>query len=276
MATSEIERSDILEDHAIVGGVADDDRAVMDRLAALEAEVSADADAQAARKAAALKKLRDQRVTQTAASRARDQLRTQRAEQAANQRPQLRAMPADTGDTADTDDADDADDLEDLTATVRRGGHRAARDRDEVGSLEGLGGALELATKANRVKQELARAPGKGEKSWIKSGLASLALGPVGWLYAGSWREAVPASVAWVALGALALKILPMFLMMPVLMVIWPLSAIAGVVYALQYNRHGSRQRLFNRDSDRDKDKPQKQLRGNSDRAVKSRGKRER
>jgi hypothetical protein len=247
MATSEIERSDIPEDHAIVGGVADDDRAVMDRLAALEAEVSADADAQRARKAAALNKLRDQRVTQSAASRTRDQLRTQQVGLAAKQRPQLRAMPPDTADTGD------ADDIEDLTATaVRRADRRPRRDRDEVDSLEGLGGALELATKANRVKQELARTPGKGEKSWIKSGVASLALGPIGWLYAGSLREAVPASVAWVALGALAVKILPLFLMMPVLMVIWPLSAIAGVVYALQYNRHGSRQRLF----DRDKDKP--------------------
>ena len=37
--------------------MADDDRAVMERLAALEAEVKADADAQRARKAAALAKL---------------------------------------------------------------------------------------------------------------------------------------------------------------------------------------------------------------------------
>jgi hypothetical protein len=54
--------------------------------------------------------------------------------------------------------------------------------------------------------------------------------------------------------------------MMPVLMVIMPLSAIAGVVYALQYNRNGSRQRLFDRsrdddDNDNGSDK-RKQLRG--------------
>jgi hypothetical protein len=41
--------------------------------------------------------------------------------------------------------------------------------------------------------------------------------------------------------------------LMPVLMVVLPLSGIAGVVYALQYNRKGGRQRLF------DKEKP-KQL----------------
>ena len=90
------------------------------------------------------------------------------------------------------------------------------------------------------------------------SAAASFALGPVGWLYAGSMREAVPASAAYVLLGAAAFKIIPMFLLMPVLMVVLPLSAIAGVVYALQYNRSGNRQRLF--DGDRDKAKP-KQLR---------------
>ncbi len=98
------------------------------------------------------------------------------------------------------------------------------------------------------MKNELARKPGKGEKSWLISGVASLALGPLGWLYAGSLREAVPAATVWVLLAALASKILPMLLMWPVLMVVMPLSGIAGVVYALQYNRHGGRQRLFDKD----------------------------
>lgn len=173
----------------------------MERLAALEAEVKADADAQRARKAAAVAKLRDQRVTQTAAE-----------------------------------------------AAVR---HRTSDERrsrvveEPADPLEHLGGALELASKANQVKQELARPPKKGDKSWIISGVASLALGPAGWLYAGSMREAVPAAVGWLALAIVASKILPVFLMMPVLMVVLPLSAIAGVVYALHYNRAGKRQRLF-------------------------------
>jgi hypothetical protein len=72
-----------------------------------------------------------------------------------------------------------------------------------------------------------------------------MALGPLGWLYAGSLREAVPASAAWLLLAAIASKILPAVLLMPVLMVALPLSGIAGVVYALQYNRTGKRQRLF-------------------------------
>jgi len=235
-ATSEIVRSDIPTDHAIVGAVADDDRAVMDRLAALEAEVKADADAQQARKAAALSKLRDQRVTQSAE---RDQLRTRQAELVTKIRTPARAAAEDD--------------------SGRRGRRATARAAEETDPLEGLGGALELASKANRVKQELQRTPKKGEKSWIKSGVASALLGPAGWLYAGSLREAVPATVGWAALGIVASKLLPVFLMLPILLVVLPLSAIAGVVYALQFNRSGGRQRLFDRDKDKAK---AKQLRG--------------
>jgi hypothetical protein len=151
--------------------------------------------------------------------------------------------------------ADQETDREIAKPTRRRNRANANADADQ---LESLGGALELASKANRVKHELSRTPRKGDKSWIKSGVASLALGPIGWLYAGSLREAVPATVGWIALAALASKILPVVLLMPVLMVVLPLSAIAGIVYALQYNRNGSRQRLFDRD---DKAKP-KQLPG--------------
>lgn len=196
----------------------DDDSAMRAKLAALEAEVKADADAQRARKEAAIAKVREQRA---AAQADRDDLRRRQAAIVTKKKPEPRAV----------------------------------EDDEDAG--EGLGGALELATKANKVKQELARKPGKGQKSWIASSVASLALGPVGWLYAGSWREAVPASAAWLLLAALASKILPTFLMMPVLLVALPLSGIAGLVYALQYNRHGGRQRLF----DREREKP-KQLRG--------------
>lgn len=184
--------------------MADDDRAIRDRLAALEAEVKADADAARARKEAALEQLRAKRA----------------AEQ------------------------------------VERAALVPRKRAPEVEPGEGMAGALELANKANRVKQELARKPRKGEKSWIKSGVASMALGPIGWLYAGSLREAVPATTLWLLLAALASKILPTFLMLPVLMVVLPLSGIAGVVYALQYNRHGGRQRLFDKDKDAKKQLP--------------------
>ncbi len=60
----------------------------------------------------------------------------------------------------------------------------------------------------------------------------------------------------WLALALTMGKILPTILLMPVLFVVLPLSGIAGVVYALQYNRKGGRQRLFDK-----KDEP-KQLKG--------------
>jgi hypothetical protein len=190
-------------------------------MAALEAEVKAEADVARQRKEAALERLRAQQAES-------QDLRRRQAELLAK-----KATPAPR--PAADDDDDDLDD-------------------DDRGA--GLGSALELATRANKVKQELARKPGKGEKSWIKSGIASLALGPLGWLYAGSWREAVPASAAWIVLASLASKIIPMFLLLPVLMVVLPISGIAGVIYAVQYNRHGGRQRLF----DRDDKSPPKQL----------------
>src|SRR5262249_8387740 len=191
----------------------------MDSLAVLEAEVKADADAQRARKEAALAKLRDQRVTQTAE---RDQLRARQAELVGKKRTAVEE-PARAG--------------------------RTQRDAE----LDDLGGALELASKANRVKNELARPREKGEKSWLISGAASLT-GPFGWLYAGSFREAIPASAAWLALLAFMLKFLPIFVS-PLLMITAPVSAIAGVVYALQYNRAGRRKRLFGGNKDKSKRK---------------------
>ena len=204
--------------------MADDDRALRERLAALEAEVQADADAQRARKAAALAKLRDQRVTETAGD----------APVVRN-----RATPGDDAAARRRSRLAELDDLE-------AGDHDRRRGEDP---LEDLGGALELASKANRVKQELARKPRKGEKNWMISGGASL-LGPIGWLYAGSLREAVPATAAWLLVASVVWKVLP-FLWMPLMMVVMPLSGIAGVVYALSYNRAGQRQRLFSDKKDK-------------------------
>lgn len=177
----------------------------MERLAALEAEVKADADAQRVRKEAALARVREERAKAEAEKQA---LRERQAALVVRKKPEPR------------------------------------RD-EELDHADGLSGALQLAGKANRMKAELAKKPAKGEKSWVKSGIASMALGPIGWLYAGSWREAVPASAAWLLAAWVASSIIPTVLLMPVLMVVLPLSGIAGVMYALGYNRSGSRQRLF-------------------------------
>lgn len=174
----------------------------MERLAALEAEVKSDADAQRARKELALEKVR---AHQAAARAEREELAARQAE---------------------------------LVTRKKRPTAEPEFEEEERGS--DLGGALALAKKANDVKNELAK---KGEKSWIKSGIASMLLGPLGWLYAGSFREAIPASVVYLAFAAILSK-LP-FIMWPVMMVALPLSGIAGVVYAMQYNKTGARQRLW-------------------------------
>ncbi|HET9620688.1 MAG TPA: hypothetical protein VFP84_04955 [Kofleriaceae bacterium] len=208
--------------------MADEDRAVMERLAALEAEVKADADAAHARKAAALAKLREQRVTKAAVARP----------------AVVKVEPVKLARVHDDEPSEDLEELDD----------HSARKQSRI---DDLNGAIELASKANRVKNELSRPRKQGDKSWVKSAAASFALGPVGWLYAGSMREAVPASAAWLVVAGALYKFLPFFFL-PVMMVVLPLSAIAGVVYALQYNRSGGRQRLF--DGNGDKAKP-KQLR---------------
>jgi hypothetical protein len=194
----------------------------MQRLAALEAEVKADAEAQQKRREVAMAKVREQRAAQQAE---RDSLRDRQAA-VVTKRPK--------SETADDEDVP------------------APRQKSRTGDL---GTAIELAGKASDMKQELAKPTQAGEKSWAKSALVSTLFGPLGWLYAGSFREAAPASAAWLAFAAIAAK-LPTLLLFPVLMVALPLSGIAGLLYAVQYNRNGrKRQRLFG-----DKKKKKKEL----------------
>jgi hypothetical protein len=89
----------------------------------------------------------------------------------------------------------------------------------------------------------------KDRKSLIASGLLSLFLGPLGWLYAGHWKEALPASVV----GLVLYKLLPAFLLLPLLGVVFPVSAGIGVLYAWMYNRKGERQKLLPAVPDEDK-----------------------
>jgi hypothetical protein len=92
---------------------------------------------------------------------------------------------------------------------------------------------------------------GEKEKSLAVSAGLSL-LGPIGWLYAGSLREAALGTVAAVLLW----KILPGILLGPLLYLGLPISALAGLVYAWQYNRRGERTTLFlgGKKGDKDKD----------------------
>lgn len=192
----------------------------MERLAALEAEVKADHTVKERAKAAAAAKMEELK---------RERAAEAAALQAKEERALVRAKPAARRPALEVDDA-------------------AADDDD--GDASNLGSALALAKKAQGVKDEITRAPKAGEKSLVKAGLASFLLGPLGWLYAGSWREAIPASAVWLLIGAAAAKIIPVFMLMPIMMVVFPTSAIIGMMYASRFNKTGKRQRMFNKKPD--------------------------
>jgi hypothetical protein len=87
----------------------------------------------------------------------------------------------------------------------------------------------------------------KPRKSVLVSGLLSFLFGPAGWLYAAPWQVALPGAAAYV----LACSILPHVLIVYLLMVVAPLSSIAGVVYALGFNSAGHRIALFGKENKR-------------------------
>ncbi len=101
-----------------------------------------------------------------------------------------------------------------------------------------------------RGKQEIDRRAGGEKNIWISGG-ASLFLGPVGWLYAGSFREAIPASLGYLAIAA----VVPNMLLAPIAGIALPVSGIIGLIYAWQYNRKGKRLPLFLKDQRKTKKK---------------------
>ncbi len=150
--------------------------------------------------------------------------------------------------TSRTEALDEFEELEDLSEEPR---NKPSIFRRLFGRVS-AGDAIELASEA---RQELEAPKEKGKKSLLWSGGLSVVAGPAGWLYAGSLREAIPAGAGYLAVAALATKIIPGFLLWPVAGVLLPISGIAGVVYAWQYNRKGKRVRLFG-----DSNKKRKQL----------------
>jgi hypothetical protein len=132
-------------------------------------------------------------------------------------------------------------------------------DEEEEGSgllarLRGRLSARDALEVAGEVKREIDQPRDKKKKSLLWSGGLSFFLGPLGWLYAGSFREAIPGALVWLA-AASVLSRLPLFLVWPVLMVVMPLSGIAGFVYAWHYNREGKRGRILGDDKKKKKRK---------------------
>jgi hypothetical protein len=131
-------------------------------------------------------------------------------------------------------------DLEELSEPEpnKRGGFLSRLfGRDKFGARD----ALEVASEA-RGELDKPRAP--KEKSLLWSGGLSFFLGPVGWLYAGSWRESIPGALLYLGAAAILQKF-PAFILMPIMSIALPVSGLIGVGYAWQYNKKGKRVRLL-------------------------------
>jgi len=123
---------------------------------------------------------------------------------------------------------------------LREDARRQVRERRRRGP--GGGGDLDALALVRRASSALD--PGPSPSGDRKSLLLSAGLsffGPLGWLYAGSLREAIPAAAGALLIAA----IIPSFLLMPILWLVMPVSAIVGLIYAWQYNRNGQRTPLF-------------------------------
>lgn len=81
-------------------------------------------------------------------------------------------------------------------------------------------------------------------KSLIASGVLSFFFGPLGWTYAGPMKEVLPSALLYLLVGA----ILPRFMLFYVVGPLMPFFALAGVLYAVSYNRNGRRMPLILKD----------------------------
>jgi hypothetical protein len=145
----------------------------------------------------------------------------------------------------------DADDEGEMVWGVRgaaRAGTGPTKPEDvkKLGDLKReVGGAASAATAlvkySGGAARSLLRTDGENKKSMIASGLLSFFFGPLGWLYAGSFKEAGIVGVIYFLLCA----IIPHLLLAPLLAIAHPLSAAIGLLYAWRYNQKGERQSLL-------------------------------
>jgi hypothetical protein len=139
----------------------------------------------------------------------------------------------------------DSDDAGELAWTVT-GAQRPAQGATHVADvvkLEQLKG--EVASTRALVRRAASdvlapRTSGGESKSLVASGALSFFFGPLGWLYAAPLREALPAILVFM----LMVMVLPHLLLGPLLGVLMPLSAAAGVAYAWSHNKSGERTSL--------------------------------
>ncbi len=141
-------------------------------------------------------------------------------------------------------------DVDDQGETIYRviGSERSAsgpRTPDDLSRVKGLEQQARGAIAGFDPSVDLRRFSSAGKKSVLASGGLSLIFGPMGWLYAGHFKEAIPGALVYVALCS----IFPVVLLTPILSVMNPLAAIAGALYAMKFNRSGKRQRILDDDT---------------------------
>ncbi len=83
------------------------------------------------------------------------------------------------------------------------------------------------------------------KKSVLASGALSLVFGPLGWLYAGPVREALPAVVIFGLASAIVGALLPAALASALTAVAFVASGLVGMAYAYRYNQRGRRTPLL-------------------------------
>ncbi len=151
----------------------------------------------------------------------------------------------------------DADDEGEMVWGVR-GAARAQKGPDkpeEVKKLADLkaevassGVAASSALALMKVGSGAARslvATGDGKKSVVASGVLSFFFGPFGWLYAGSWKEAIPGAIVWLIL----IKLIPHWtILAPLWLTAMAVSGGIGLLYARKYNDKGERASLLGAD----------------------------
>ena len=80
------------------------------------------------------------------------------------------------------------------------------------------------------------------KKKSLLWGIALGLLGPFGWLYSGSWKETIPASLLTLFIVSISLLKPFLFFLLPILL---PISAVVGGVYTWSYNQNGKRHSLL-------------------------------
>jgi hypothetical protein len=136
----------------------------------------------------------------------------------------------------------DSDDAGEVLYTVPG----AERPKDGVTNLAAVKKLEDLRRSLPKSKALVKSAPSAAlatksdERSLVAAGALSFFLGPLGWLYAAPLKEALPAILIFMVL----MKILPAIILGPLLGILLPVSAVAGVSYAWLYNKQGGRTSL--------------------------------